>query len=417
MTAEPPSAFNWLDQALPLVQEDSLPSSKPAEAPKRHAACDECRKRKLKCTGDVNGCRRCTRHGLYCHYSFQKQMGRPPKTARSLVGLNNRTGSRSLGSAENPDLAYGTPDALGALEASNMCPAIYKTFMKNTYDVRPGPFISDGPLSGSNDSLQQAAPETSTMIPRDIDYSQISSLLSPSQTSLESSPNTSTASPAPSAFPQVLAPCSCLSHLYLSLSSLATLSSFPLSPNTLITLYNASKTASGVLSCQICPQTYSSAVQNLMLLGTLLTCIANSWYEISLMDAEPLATETLGQSTISSLQTDSEAWKSFLKDWLYQIVRYAVIGHPTPPNAPYVQNQCEESPNLLSLVEGMEARQMQWHAARLPLVNPSCPREHAESSSTAGQKESDYFCVRVAGNARQIIDRFPFSADELQNRK
>ncbi|KAK2847614.1 hypothetical protein FQN49_005710, partial [Arthroderma sp. PD_2] len=263
MNGEPPATFNWLDQSSPLVQQDTLSSSKPAEAPKRHAACDECRKRKLKCTGEVEGCRRCTRHGLYCHYSFQKQMGRPPKTARTLEGFKPTTQLRSLRSSDEPDLAYSTPDALGAFEASNMCPAIYKSFMRNTYDVRPGPFMSDGPLSGPGEPSQNALPPPSAAIPREIDYSQISPMVSQSQTSLESNSANSNGSPAPSGFPQTLAPCPCLSHLYLSLSSLSSLNAFPLSPNTLITLYNAAKTACGVLRCEICPQAYSSAVQNL----------------------------------------------------------------------------------------------------------------------------------------------------------
>ncbi|EXJ85437.1 hypothetical protein A1O1_05801 [Capronia coronata CBS 617.96] len=46
---------------------------------RRHAACDECRKRKLKCSGEPSGCERCLKHQLICHYSAQKQMGRPRK--------------------------------------------------------------------------------------------------------------------------------------------------------------------------------------------------------------------------------------------------------------------------------------------------------------------------------------------------
>ncbi|EFE40665.1 C6 finger domain protein, putative [Trichophyton verrucosum HKI 0517] len=372
-------------------------------------------------------------------------MGRPPKTYATLASLGNGTGSPSVGlTAEDPSLAYSTPDALGALEASNMCPAIYKTFMQNTYDIRPGPFMSDGPLSGSSGFLPNATlePPTATpaaTIPREIDYSSISSMLTPTpgmtpststDTNITSSTNTSsnTTSSGPSGFPQILAPCPCLSHLYLSLSSLATLNSFPLSPNTLITLYNASKTAIGVLRCNVCPTAYSSAVQNLMLLGTLLTCIANSWLEMSLRDGQQLAIETLDRSSLDSLPADEAARTVYFRNWLRELVRYGVIGHATPPNAPLVQSQCEESPNLLGLVEEMEARQRRWHAERLPMVNPSCPREdengspsnNAAATSTDGTtiepKDPDFLCLRIAGNARQIIERLGFSAEELRNR-
>ncbi|OAL71594.1 hypothetical protein A7D00_4499 [Trichophyton violaceum] len=436
---------NWLDEA---IREATRQSRQLEETPKRHAACDECRKRKLKCTGEADGCTRCYRHGLYCHYSFQKPMGRPPKTYGSLAALGNGTGSPSVGlTAEDPRLAYGTPDALGALEASNMCPAIYKTFMQNTYDIRPGPFMSDGPLLGSSGFLPNATAGQPTAtpaatIPRDIDYSAISSMLAPTpgmtpststdtnttSTSTSTNTSTNTTSSGPSGFPQVLAPCSCLSHLYLSLSSLATLNSFPLSPNTLITLYNASKIAIGVLRCNVCPTAYSSAVQNLMLLGTLLTCIANSWLEMLLRDGQQLAMETLDRASLDSLPTEEAARTVYFKNWLRELVRYSVIGHATPPKAPLVQSQCEESPNVLGLVEEMEARQRRWHAERLPLVNPSCPQEDengfsstkaaaAFTDDTASEsKAPDFLCLRIAGNARQIIERFGFSAEELQNR-
>ncbi|KAI1408771.1 hypothetical protein F5Y13DRAFT_171732 [Hypoxylon sp. FL1857] len=50
-------------------------------APK-HRACDECRTRKLACTKEPDGCSRCKREGIACHYSPQKPMGRPRKRPR-----------------------------------------------------------------------------------------------------------------------------------------------------------------------------------------------------------------------------------------------------------------------------------------------------------------------------------------------
>ncbi|KAK8095758.1 lactose regulatory protein LAC9 [Apiospora kogelbergensis] len=50
-------------------------------APK-HRACDECRSRKLACSKEADGCARCKREGIACHYSPQKQMGRPRKRPR-----------------------------------------------------------------------------------------------------------------------------------------------------------------------------------------------------------------------------------------------------------------------------------------------------------------------------------------------
>ncbi|KAI5805908.1 hypothetical protein EDC01DRAFT_785923 [Geopyxis carbonaria] len=52
---------------------------------KTHTACDACRARKLKCSGEPTGCERCIRDGdggARCHYSVQKPMGRPRKRRR-----------------------------------------------------------------------------------------------------------------------------------------------------------------------------------------------------------------------------------------------------------------------------------------------------------------------------------------------
>ncbi|KAI7591683.1 hypothetical protein KC346_g16254, partial [Hortaea werneckii] len=51
--------------------------------PKLRAACDECRLKKLKCTGEQPACSRCVREGIQCIYSPQKQMGRPKKRQRA----------------------------------------------------------------------------------------------------------------------------------------------------------------------------------------------------------------------------------------------------------------------------------------------------------------------------------------------
>ncbi|CAK7201134.1 hypothetical protein SEUCBS139899_003836 [Sporothrix eucalyptigena] len=61
------------------IQKDPSPE---AETKKRRA-CDECRTRKLACTKEADGCRRCKREGIPCVYSAQKPMGRPRKRPRT----------------------------------------------------------------------------------------------------------------------------------------------------------------------------------------------------------------------------------------------------------------------------------------------------------------------------------------------
>ncbi|KAI7345546.1 hypothetical protein KC331_g16685, partial [Hortaea werneckii] len=64
----------------------SPPLPTPSQSnPKLRAACDECRLKKLKCTGEQPACSRCVREGIQCIYSPQKPMGRPKKK-RQRVG-------------------------------------------------------------------------------------------------------------------------------------------------------------------------------------------------------------------------------------------------------------------------------------------------------------------------------------------
>ncbi|KAI0451448.1 hypothetical protein F5B21DRAFT_516740 [Xylaria acuta] len=57
----------------------------------KHRACDECRIRKLACTKEPDGCSRCRRENIPCHYSPQKQMGRPRKRPREGPNENPTT--------------------------------------------------------------------------------------------------------------------------------------------------------------------------------------------------------------------------------------------------------------------------------------------------------------------------------------
>ncbi|KXJ95549.1 hypothetical protein Micbo1qcDRAFT_27244 [Microdochium bolleyi] len=68
------------EQPLPMPAKAEVHEA-PAPTPK-HRACDECRSRKLACTKEPDGCSRCKREAITCHYSPQKQMGRPRKRPR-----------------------------------------------------------------------------------------------------------------------------------------------------------------------------------------------------------------------------------------------------------------------------------------------------------------------------------------------
>ncbi|TGZ78698.1 hypothetical protein EX30DRAFT_334049 [Ascodesmis nigricans] len=55
----------------------------PAPKPLKRLACDDCRARKVSCSGEETGCARCRRSGVTCVYSPPKQPGRPRKIRRT----------------------------------------------------------------------------------------------------------------------------------------------------------------------------------------------------------------------------------------------------------------------------------------------------------------------------------------------
>ncbi|KAF8454200.1 hypothetical protein BGX38DRAFT_349301 [Terfezia claveryi] len=57
---------------------------------KMHAACEECRGRKLRCSGHRPQCDRCKKDQVACTYSPQKRMGRPRKLKKRSAELLER---------------------------------------------------------------------------------------------------------------------------------------------------------------------------------------------------------------------------------------------------------------------------------------------------------------------------------------
>ncbi|WEW55677.1 hypothetical protein PRK78_001110 [Emydomyces testavorans] len=408
MAANPANAATWFDPIMTLSYPDARAYS-PGEPPKRHAACDECRQRKLKCSGEPTGCSRCLKQSLFCHYSLQKQMGRPPKRKR--LDENNDPGPGLMPEENNiadllPDLE-AIADPVGALEGTNMCPAVYKSFMKNQYDLKAGPFMTNGPIFESEALPQEPFSEWK---PQNPDYSQINTSML-----FQSAEYALADSSFPPATSHAITPCSCLTNLYLCLSSISTLSSFPLSVHTLTTLYSAARTARVVIHCPTCPQAFNTSMQNLMLLGTLLSVIADGWLLLSAKDPEILGNASVDPSYIVSIPTEPELRRQHWERWLRHVVRHAVIGSNVPPIIHAVQSQCLETPSLLSLIEDLEERQRQRHAqvqsghAVAHLADALVTVSHSQYEQNHDQ---DYLCLKVIGSARKVIARFNFDEDE-----
>ncbi|KAI5805421.1 hypothetical protein DFH27DRAFT_369954 [Peziza echinospora] len=142
---------------------------------KKHAACDECRGRKLKCSGNRRGCDRCVRDGAVCYYSAQKRMGRPRKL-RCPPKIDNKQQSESHFSAstfnspepvpsfKNPQFCVHHENMLGSdwLELADFTvPSSQSTHAPSVFsldwDIREQPVCSDSPASNSTSAAYEIA--------------------------------------------------------------------------------------------------------------------------------------------------------------------------------------------------------------------------------------------------------------------
>ena len=350
-----------------------------SESSKRHAACDECRKRKLKCSGDVTGCVRCVKHNLICVYSEQKQMGRPKK--RQKTDDTRTTPTNVAAKPQQP------PDAM--IDPSLSAADIERTNFQNVCNAPMAQTVRRSAPSSSqrSSSMNNTPPSDHPRTPPDSDiyapsyptdyslwpdFSDTNIPLpvidgygtkgfdssSGSQYSIDPDANPTYLQSLPS-----VPDCPCLPNLYLTLSTLSTLPSFPVSSHTMRTLQSAHRTAHSVLYCAICPQKFQSGSQNVMLSGTLLTVLVDQWQRVLKCPSLDLR-KGFGDPTDTSpmhLVPDLE-WRTFA----YDLVRHHVFGdrpNPTPPTLTQSSNTMAGDPIiLLSLANAMERRQKQWHS-------------------------------------------------------
>ncbi|KAJ5660166.1 hypothetical protein N7507_006617 [Penicillium longicatenatum] len=391
--------------------------------PKRHAACDECRTRKLKCSGDLTGCSRCLKQSIRCHYSIQKPMGRPPKrkaradeeTPDFSTQSNNSIWPSPGNTSSNSFLI--APDPIAATDALHLCPQLFwqpHSLSPLSQSTPLDPLAGDG---NQNHSLQPdrmknpnlPVPTSSSPWPDFSTVSQSSAMPFASSTSLSDIPSfplTPQSLCSDSAPPQ----CTCLSYLYLCLSHISSIASFPVNNHTLCSLYIAARTARDVIRCEACPQNFSSGVQNVMFTGTLLTVVADAWLRVYNSDPVELGMQSAPPEYVSHvLQSEDPAhlWSS----WLRQIVRRAVIGGPYDPN---VESRCSGQPPLLGLINEVENRQRRWHEpGGHPFPQNPFNSFNGAMSEEQSTDEKELLCMRVVGSARAVISKFNFEPHEF----
>ncbi|TVY35431.1 hypothetical protein LSUB1_G006050 [Lachnellula subtilissima] len=273
----------------------------------KHRACDECRTRKLACSKNSDGCERCKREAIVCHYSEQKPMGRPRKRQFIETANDNPPPNPSLEPPEPGQLPlvandYGYPsdadiaqpfyiDAQSGLELPEAAISAI-TDLELGSGERGEPFHFGERMNYGNINFDSSTDEVIDPI-----------LDQPPALSSGSNPSASDAGSSPSQKNQTpLAPCSCLASMYLALASLQQL------PADIVlalkTVRQAAMTASSTIWCPQCgavlvdkPKPPIEAFQNTMLLGTLIPVIANAYKRLlDMIDVETDAAVALGQT-------------------------------------------------------------------------------------------------------------------------
>lgn len=260
--------------------------------------------RKLACSKDSDGCERCKREAIICHYSEQKPMGRPRKRQFIETTNDNPPSNPSLEPLEPGQLPlvvndYGYPSDAAIAQPFYMDAQsgfeMPEAAIKATVDVGSGghgePFHFGERMNYGNINFDSTMDEAIDPI-----------LDQPPALSSGSNPSASDAGSSPSQNQTPLAPCSCLASMYLALASLQQL------PTDIVlalkTVRQAAMTASSTVWCPQCgsvmiekPKPPIEAFQNTMLLGTLIPVIANGYKRLlDMIDVETDAAVTLGQT-------------------------------------------------------------------------------------------------------------------------
>ncbi|KEY70040.1 hypothetical protein S7711_10253 [Stachybotrys chartarum IBT 7711] len=227
---------------------------------KRRAACDACRKRKIRCSGESPSCRRCDGFSIPCHFSAVGRIGRPRRQLQARPGQDVSTPSStgSLGqSAVGEDVDMSLPPMPESLLSS--MPA----FDMDYFDATLWP----EPLTAVVSSLPPLQPSIEPAVARPADTWPVAS--APTSTiDGERGKNTS---------PTRKRPCDCarLAHENFSYPDDSYDGVEPL-----LRLRRATQVAEKLLNCTICFDTkrgFPGVTGNVYLLSALLSSIASSY--------------------------------------------------------------------------------------------------------------------------------------------
>ena len=399
-----------------------MPSDPSSANFKPHNACDECRARKLKCSGELTGCARCRADRVACRYSPRKQMGRPRKkrTGNELQQqeyepwpMDNSSqgveGSYSSGS----NMLYG--DSHAQSSSASGYPSMAGHAM-------PSPNLSYGfsnmDLNYANQSSPPLDLPSMSMLPMDmpIDFSNLNfgTLPNLSQDYYPASGANYPYAPSPSQPPSSLPTppsatsprssseynCSCLSNLYKALQHLPTHTADPTFPHTLQPLRKGLRTAAALLHCNHCTSNYASALQNSMGSTTLMHMIvvayakllhhidqrARSSSKIKFRYGETDSESHGGSLDGVTVDLSGAEWRNFAR----KAVRRELIGDEDDES----QSQGQ---SVMGVLEGLRARQREWHSTRRFAGDAHHQHQHERAARGGKGKADKDSCICVVG--------------------
>ncbi|KAF1989512.1 hypothetical protein K402DRAFT_350459 [Aulographum hederae CBS 113979] len=391
---------------------------------KKHSACDACRSRKLKCSGDNPKCVRCQQDEIECVYSTQKRMGRPRKRARDSEGDENTLENEER--SKSPDIAatagpmrdtssqylhyiipgIGNTD-YGAMEfpaLPNLDPAAsvawagspaYQDLMSSIPYPASGPPYP--PASHNEDSPMD-----------DYNYSSYTDGIRITTSSSSTSPpaNPQTSDPQP--------PCACLSNAYLTLSAITTLTDLAF-PFVLGPIRRALATASGILHCEICFQEQRSGMMNTSLISMLLSSIGELFKRaLDALNAEAARCEgagekkefQMGDASVQNLHMHTGApdcpgkFVVELEPAEWKMLASKAVKVEILRPASEMRNGL---PSLRALVEGLEQRQRKMHMDPNSLANAvELCGDHGTTADEA--RKGEFNCLRQLNMVRDMIE-------------
>lgn len=229
--------------------------------------------RKLKCSGEPNGCSRCIRENVTCHYSLQKPMGRPRKRRR-----------------DNADHdPVDAEDGIDAQPMPELDPALGGDFPDFPQDAVFAAVDSSDSTLGFDFNLDELPADL--FDPSALDAKELS--VDQMQAPLAHANGSASIDPAP--YPTPLgstdsAKCFCLSTMFLATSELHKDNPGVDFPFKLGPLKTALNKTDDLMHCEVCPHQMHTLRENTLLVITLLNSIAASFDKL-LRDVDAEAVE------------------------------------------------------------------------------------------------------------------------------